>query len=266
MSAPLAGKFQDHYALLGLDPKSDSAAIQAAYTKAAEKYHPGNPDTGDKAKFDAVNMAFEVLADPILRREFDKLKGVDQDDGVPKFSGKPFFEALGRETRLRVALLCILYDRRRTKPFTPSLSMRQVENSLHTTEAELSFALWYLKQRGLAGQDDKSSLLITVEGMDYLESNQPAPEAVMPFIKAGALATQAAAPEEAKPETVKPEATEPASNDASKNGASTPLATLASALAESATTIAAATKPEEPTPHKEPESVRNFMRRTHVRA
>ena len=253
MSAPLAGKFQDHYALLGLDPKSDSAAIQAAYTKAAEKYHPGNPDTGDQAKFDAVNMAFEVLADPILRREFDKLKGVDQDDGVPKFSGKPFFEALGRETRLRVALLCILYDRRRTKPFTPSLSMRQVENSLHTTEAELSFALWYLKQRGLAGQDDKSSLLITVEGMDYLESNQPAPEAVMPFIKAGALATPQ--PEAAKPEATGPEA---ANNEASKNEASTPLATLASA-------VAAATKPEEPPPQKQPESVRNFMRRTHVR-
>src|SRR5579871_4853289 len=156
MSAPLAGKFQDHYAVLGVDPKSDLSAIQAAYTKLAQKYHPNNPESGDRAKFDALNAALEILTDPVLRKEFDKLKGVDQDDGVPKFSGLEFFESLGRETNLRVALLCILYDRRRTKPFTPSMSMRHVENSLHTTEEQLNFALWYLKQRGLAGQDDKS--------------------------------------------------------------------------------------------------------------
>jgi hypothetical protein len=196
MSAPLAGKFQDHYAVLGVDPKSDSDSIQAAYAKAAQKYHPNNPDTGDQAKFDAVNLAFEVLSDAQLRREFDKIKGVDQDDGVPKFSGHVFFEALGHETTLRVALMCILYDRRRTKPFTPSLSMRQVENTLHAKEEELNFALWYLKQRGLVGQDDKSSLLITVEGMDFLETNRPAAAEIMPFIKAGAIA--AAKPAEPK--------------------------------------------------------------------
>ncbi len=54
--------------------------------------------------------------------------------------------------------------------------------------AELGSALWYLKQRGLAASDDKSSLQITVDGMDFLESKQPAPEAVMPFIKEDAIA------------------------------------------------------------------------------
>jgi hypothetical protein len=50
----------------------------------------------------------------------------------------------------------------------------------------MNFALWYLKQRGLAVNDDKSSLQITVEGMDFLEGNQPAPEAVLPLIKSTA--------------------------------------------------------------------------------
>ncbi len=63
---------------------------------------------------------------------------------------------------------------------------------LETTTEGLNFALWYLKQRNLASSDDKSNLLITVEGMDYLESNPPTPEAVMPLLKPNALAAQKA--------------------------------------------------------------------------
>src|SRR5579872_4664511 len=180
MSAPLAGKFQDHYAVLGIEPSSDMAQITAAHARILEE------SRWEQEKIDAANSALEILSDPMLRKQFDKLKGANQDDR-PRFTGLPFFEALGRETRLRVAMLCVLYDRRRTKPFTPALSVRQVENTLHANEEELNFALWYLKQKGMVGQDDKSSLLITVEGMDYLEDNRPAPEMVMPFIKAAAL-------------------------------------------------------------------------------
>ena len=76
---------------------------------------------------------------------------------------------------MRTALLCLLYDRRRLKPFTPGLSMRRVENILECTSEGLSFALWYLKQRNMVASDDKSNLQITVEGMDYLETNPPRP-------------------------------------------------------------------------------------------
>lgn len=183
MSAPLAGKFQDHYAILGLDPKSDSETIQRVYGKLAQKYHPNNPETGDKEKFESVNAAYEVLCDPLLRREFDKLKGINQEEGTPKFSGLAFFDMLGRESVLRSALLCVLYDRRLTKPFTPSLSLRHLENILDATSEEVSSALWYLKQRGFASSDDKSSLQITVDGMDFLEGSKPSPEAVLRLIR-----------------------------------------------------------------------------------
>lgn len=196
MSAPLAGKFQDHYKVLEIDAKSDSDTIAQAYGRLAQKYHPRNADTGDQAKFDAVNLAYEVLTDAGLRAEFDKLKGGGEDKAEFHFSGLDFFTALGRETALRAGLLCILYDRRRLKPFTPGLPMRRVEAMLETTSEGLNFALWYLKQRNLVASDDKSNLLITVEGMDYLETNPPTPEMVMPLIKAVGLApkTQSAAP------------------------------------------------------------------------
>jgi hypothetical protein len=188
MSAPVAGKFQDHYAVLGLEPSCDSDAIQTAYAKLAQKYHPNNRETGNKESFEAVNLAYEVLSDPNSRREFDALKGIGPREGAPKFSGPEFFNAFGRDTVLRSAVLCVLYDRRRTRPFTPALSLRHLESLLDATTEELNFALWYLKQRSLVAMDDKSSLQITVDGMDYLANSSPSAEVLMPFIKATPVA------------------------------------------------------------------------------
>jgi hypothetical protein len=186
MSSAAAGKFQDHYEVLGVDHKAGPDAIQLSYARLADKYHPKgmNPDP---EKYEAVTLAFEVLSDPELRQDFNKLKGIGEED-KPKFSGLQFFEAYQRDTHLRVGLLCVLYDRRRSKPFTPALSMRHLEAIFGASTQELNFALWYLKQRDLVMADDKSSLQITVEGMDYLEANPPLPQLVMPMIKPSGLA------------------------------------------------------------------------------
>ncbi|MGP0073463.1 MAG: J domain-containing protein [Bryobacteraceae bacterium] len=192
MSAPLAGKFQDHYAVLGIEPKSEPETIQRAYADLAQKYSPNNSSTGDPEMFEAVNMAYETLSNPELRAIFDKLKGVGQEKSVPKFSGVEFFDALGREGVRRTAILCVLYDRRLIHPSAPGLSMRHLELIVEATASELSSAIWYLKQRGLVASDDKSSMHITVDGMDFLEKNQPTAEDVMPFIKVtGTSAAQA---------------------------------------------------------------------------
>ncbi len=206
MSASVSGTFQDHYIVLGIDPTADSETIQAAYAKLAQKYHPSNADTGDRSKFEALNQAYEVLSDPSLRASFDQVKGIDHEAGSPKFTGAEFFHALAQGAVLRSAILCILYDRRRVKSFKPSLSMRQLEGMLHGTAGELNFALWYLKQRGLVANDDKSSMEITVEGMDYLEQNRPIAEAVMPFIKQQAVAIQ---PQSEKPPVAEAKLGEP---------------------------------------------------------
>lgn len=194
MSSSSSGKFQDHYVLFGIEPHADSDTIQAAYAALAQKYHPNNPDTGNAEKFEAINIAYEVLSDPTLRASFDQLKGIDPDRGDPKFSGEEFFQGLKQATALRSALLCVLYDRRRLKSFKPSLSMRHLEGMLSATPEELNFALWYLKQRGLVVNDDKSSLAITVDGMDYLERNPPVPEDVMNLMKPGSLIQQSSRP------------------------------------------------------------------------
>ena len=202
MSSGAAGKFQDHYALLGIETNADSETIQAVYSRLAQKYHPNTAETGDKTKFDAVNLAFEVLSDPTLRASFDKVKGVDHEAGNPKFTGAEFFDSLEEAAALRATILCILYDRRRIKSFKPSLSLRHLESMIRATTDELNFALWYIKQRGFAVNDDKSSMAITVEGMDYLEKNQPSAESILKFIKEDALlhpSAPATPPKKAEP-------------------------------------------------------------------
>lgn len=174
--------------MLGIDPKATSETIQQAYAKLAQKYYPNNAVTGNAEMFEAINMAYETLSDAQLRATFDKVKGVNQEETGPKFSGLPFFEAIERGAMLRSAILCVLYDRRCTKPTAPSLSMRHIEILVEATEADLNTAIWYLKQRALAVSDDKSSLQITVDGIDYLESRKPSPGDVMPFIKGHAKA------------------------------------------------------------------------------
>jgi curved DNA-binding protein len=227
MSAPLAGKFQDHYAILEIDTKSDSETIQKSYAKLAQKYYPNNSATGNPEMFDAINLAYEVLSDPEQRIAFDKVKGVGQPAASPKFTGVGFFDVLGREAVLRAAILCVLYDRRLTEPSNPSLSIRHLELIMEATAVRLTSALWYLKQRGLAASDDKSSLQITVDGMDFLESKRPLPEQVMPFIKPAAIAVSQARPQPARPLQTQSET--PARN---KHEGESVLATLDRALAE----------------------------------
>ncbi len=201
MSSSVSGKFQDYYIVLGVDPNADSDTIQAAYTQLAKKYHPSNAETGDQKKFDDLNAAYETLSDPALRLEFDKIKGVDRDSGNPVFSGVAFFEALKRGATLRAAILCILGDRRRMKPTKPSMSLRHLESMLHITNDELTFVMWYMKQRGYVESDDKSNLQLSADGIDYLERNPPAPEAILQLVKPEALAAGAITIPAAPPST-----------------------------------------------------------------
>lgn len=182
MSSASAGKFQDHYKVLGIDPKSDSATIQAAYSKLAPHHHPKTGIAPDQEKFDALNLAFEVLSDPGLRSTFDSLRG-GQEEAPVNFSGLSFFAAVKKEALIRNALMCLLYDYRRLKPRTPGISLRQIEPAILANYEELQLAIWYLKTKGFIIMDDKSRLEITVPGMDDMLKNLPDPQSVICMFK-----------------------------------------------------------------------------------
>ncbi len=78
----------DHYAILGVDEKAGVGAIKRAYFKAAKRFHPdtlvrvGLDDVKTQAKelFTRIAAAYEVLKDPVQRRDYDGSRERGGDD------------------------------------------------------------------------------------------------------------------------------------------------------------------------------------------
>ena len=61
----------DPYRVLGVLRAATPAQIKAAHRRLAKRYHPDG-STGDKARFLAVQEAYQLLSDPARRREWDR--------------------------------------------------------------------------------------------------------------------------------------------------------------------------------------------------
>lgn len=59
-----------HYETLGIDKTATADEIKKAYKKLASKWHPDKP-SGDTAKFQEIQKAYEILSDPDKRAEYD---------------------------------------------------------------------------------------------------------------------------------------------------------------------------------------------------
>ncbi len=71
----------DYYTILQLDPRAEPEVIKAAYRRLAAKYHPDiNPSPEAMERMKLLNAAYEVLSDPVKRREHDvsRLHGQQQ--------------------------------------------------------------------------------------------------------------------------------------------------------------------------------------------
>lgn len=66
--------FVDYYKILGVDKNIPQKDVRAAYRKRAKQFHPDlHPnDPKAKAKFQALNEAYEVISDPDKRAKYDK--------------------------------------------------------------------------------------------------------------------------------------------------------------------------------------------------
>lgn len=70
----MAAKQIDYYKVLGVDPHADDRTIRSAYRQRARRYHP-DVAKGPTAvrRFLMIREAYEVLADPRRREEYDRL-------------------------------------------------------------------------------------------------------------------------------------------------------------------------------------------------
>jgi curved DNA-binding protein CbpA len=233
------GKYQDHYQVLGVAPKATMEEVHQAYQALVKVCHPASGTAPDKEKFQSINEAYEVLSDPATRRMFDEIRPDASKDAPPEFDGPAFFETLHTEKNRRLAVLCLLYDRRRFKPVLGSVSQRHLEQMMVATPEQLQLAMFYLQKRGLVEMNDKSSYLITVDGMDYLEKSPPPPEFVLSMLKQPKREECQAVPAAAAPASAAAE--QPAAPPAAPHSdAPAQLAALQTALANQSKPVAPA--------------------------
>ena len=89
----------DHWAVLGLDPGADTAALKRAFRAQARRWHPdlnGNDPVAEE-RFKQVNEAYAVLSDPRRRRAWEAGLGDGETDDAhgpadPFATGFPTFE------------------------------------------------------------------------------------------------------------------------------------------------------------------------------
>ncbi|PSS31593.1 Chaperone protein like [Actinidia chinensis var. chinensis] len=65
---------KDYYRLLEVDYDATEEAIRSNYIRLALKWHPDKQKDQDGAtsRFQEINEAYQVLSDPVQRREYDK--------------------------------------------------------------------------------------------------------------------------------------------------------------------------------------------------
>lgn len=163
----------NYYDLLQINPRAEVETIDRVYRILATRYHPDNQQTGDAARFRLLTEAYQLLKDPVKRKEYDRQFEVNPAGPLPIFLGKEFTDGIDAEALIRVGVLCLLYSKRRANPDYAALSLLDMENIMAFPRERLLFALWYLRAKRFVLQDDRSSFIIAAEGVDYLESQLP---------------------------------------------------------------------------------------------
>ncbi|HTA72415.1 MAG TPA: J domain-containing protein [Bryobacteraceae bacterium] len=170
---PLEPAAVNYYDLLQINPHAEIETIERVYRILAGRYHPDNQATGDAEKFRVLSDAYQILRDPAKRAEYDKQFQVSPAGPLAIFLGREFADGIDSEAKIRIGVLCLLYSKRRANPDFGALSLLDMENIMAFPRERLLFALWYLRAKRFVVQDDRSSFIISAEGVDYLESQLP---------------------------------------------------------------------------------------------
>ena len=167
-----ATKTLDYYEFLQISPHADTETIHRVYRYLASRFHPDNPETGDPEKFFLLKTAYDVLADPERRSEYDREYERESPEHTPLSDSVDFMDQVQGELNRRLAVLAVLYYRRRANPFDPQVSLAEIEKRMGFPRDYLDFTTWYLVKKGYITRADNSDFSLTADGVDFIETQR----------------------------------------------------------------------------------------------
>jgi len=172
-AADEAEAFVDYYELMQISHNAEPETIHRVFRIMASRYHPDNAETGDSEKFLLLTKGYAVLSDPARRAAYDSVYQVRHAQPLPVFGLKEFAEGLEGEMNRRLGILSLLYNRRRTNPENPGISVLEFETVMAFPREHLEFAIWFLREKQYVRPGNTSDYIISATGVEYLESEVP---------------------------------------------------------------------------------------------
>ncbi len=160
----------DYYEFLQISPNADVDTIHRVYRFLAARLHPDNPNTGDPEQFKLLKTAYDVLSDRIRRAEYD----LTRRRGAPEPMSKEvdFMDNMEGELNRRLAVLAVLYHKRRANSNSPEVSLAEIEERMGFPRDYLDFTLWYLQRKGYVSKEDNATYALTADGVDFVEKER----------------------------------------------------------------------------------------------
>jgi curved DNA-binding protein CbpA len=162
----------NYYEFLQISPNADSDTIHRVYKFLAARFHPDNPESGDADKFFLLRQAYEVLSHPATRAKYDSAFEQEASQQPPLSTSIDFMDDIEGELNRRLAVLALLYARRRTNPAHPEVSLAEVETRMGFPRDYLEFTMWYLQKKSYITRADNSAFTLTADGVDFVESQR----------------------------------------------------------------------------------------------
>jgi curved DNA-binding protein CbpA len=162
----------DYYEFLQISPHADADTVHRVYRYLAARLHPDNPDSGDPEMFRLLRTAFDTLSNPVRRAEYDAVCRREAMEVQPLSDSVDFMDSVEGELNRRVAVLAVLYFKRRANPRFPEVSLAEIERRMGFPRDYLDFTTWYLGKKGYITRADNSDFTLTAEGVDYIETQR----------------------------------------------------------------------------------------------
>lgn len=162
----------DYYEFLQISPSADTETIHRVYRFLAGRLHPDNPESGDPETFRLLKSAYDTLTSPTKRAEYDATCRRETKDDSPLSTSIDFLDSIEGELNRRIAVLAVLYFKRRTNPHLPEVSLAEIERRMGFPRDYLDFTTWYLAKKGYITRADNSDFTLTAEGVDYIETQR----------------------------------------------------------------------------------------------